>query len=328
MSRIETELNILVCDPVSASIQRLIAAIMRCKWGDWIGQSVGAESLEAAQQQLELGLINTVFIDPIAFGIEDASRLIFTIRDSMPEVVFVLYCDPHAIEDFGPNFYHGTRKRFRHYYVQPKFIEDTQCPAVLEKNLMMCMSDLKQNASAMRTKLRFELLSGRHQPVEISESIKRFRMRYPVDGPPVGFVMMRFGEGKTHRRLWKTIVDELESLQLIAVRADEFDFHHQLLDNVRTYAHACDFGVAVIERIESENHNPNIAFEVGYMLALGKPVCFLRDETLRTLQTDLIGVLSSQFNVENNKKLRKSIRKWVESQEFYNRMKRLSIEVD
>ena len=323
-SRIETELHILVCDPDPASTQKLISAIVRCKWGEWIGQTISTETLAAAQQHLEDGLINTVFIDPITLGIEEASRLIFTVRDSMPEVVFVLYCDPLAIDEFGPNFYQGMRKRFRHYYVQPKFIEEGQCPATLEKNLMMCMSDLKQNVSAMRTKLRCELLSGRQQPVEISESTRRFRARYPADGPPVGFVMMRFGEGKAYKRLWKAIVDELHELQLIAVRADEFAFHRQLLDNVRTYAHACDFGVALIERIESEHHNPNIAFEVGYMMALGKPVCFLRDETLRTLQTDLIGVLSSQFLVENTKKLRKSIRKWVESQEFYNRIKRFN----
>ena len=31
----------------------------------------------------------------------------------------------------------------------------------------------------------------------------------------------------------------------------------------------------MFERIESERHNPNVALEVDYMMALGKPVCLL-----------------------------------------------------
>ena len=31
----------------------------------------------------------------------------------------------------------------------------------------------------------------------------------------------------------------------------------------------------MFERLESERYNPNVALEVGYMMALGKPVCLL-----------------------------------------------------
>jgi nucleoside 2-deoxyribosyltransferase len=89
--------------------------------------------------------------------------------------------------------------------------------------------------------------------------------------------------------------------------------------NVRTYMHGCDFGVAVFERIEHENGTPNVAFEVGYLGALIKPVCILKDRTLQTLPTDLLGSLYYEFDVENLKKsIKTALRQWVARQAFGN----------
>ena len=72
-----------------------------------------------------------------------------------------------------------------------------------------------------------------------------------------------------------------------------------MLWNILTYIYGCRFGIAVFERIEDEAFNPNVALEVGYMMGLGKPVCYLKERTLRTLHTDLVGQLYSEFDVEN-----------------------------
>ena len=61
----------------------------------------------------------------------------------------------------------------------------------------------------------------------------------------------------------------------------------------------CGFGVAVFERIEAEQFNPNVSLEVGYMRALSKEVCLLKDKTLTTLQTDLLGKLYRQFDPQD-----------------------------
>ena len=319
LNRIETELHVLVCDTDLNAAQRLHDAIVGSKLADWVTRTTRVNSLDAAQEQLEQGAYNAVFIDPVALGIHEAARLIFAVREAMPEVVFVLCLDPAVAERHGVDFDRLAPKRFGHYYKLWN-VSDGDLVAAVETALQFCMSDIRANVSALRTRLRCELLSGRRQPIKIAGSAARFRTRFPSDGPPIGFVMMRFGEGRPHKRLWKTIRDELAALGLLAVRADDFEAHPQLLNNVRTFLHCCDFGVAVIERIENEHYNPNVSLEVGYMMALGKPICFLRDETLKTLPTDLVGLLSIPFNVEDMRKLGRALGKWVASQDFFGRM--------
>jgi hypothetical protein len=132
-------------------------------------------------------------------------------------------------------------------------------------------------------------------PVEITESLKRFRAKHP-DPAKVAFLMMRFGKTKTHENIVAGIRTALEPFGIAAVRADDNQYHDDLFPNVLTYIHGCGFGIAVFERIESEEFNPNVALEVGYMLALKKNVCLLKDRTLKTLQADLVGKLYRVFD--------------------------------
>ena len=48
--------------------------------------------------------------------------------------------------------------------------------------------------------------------------------------------------------------------------------------------------------IEQEEFNPNVALEVGYLIALRKPLLLLKDKTLKNLNTDLIGKLYKTFD--------------------------------
>jgi nucleoside 2-deoxyribosyltransferase len=110
--------------------------------------------------------------------------------------------------------------------------------------------------------------------------------------------MMRFGEGRRHQAIADAIRISLAAHDIAALRADDKAYAEYLMANVRTYMHGCGLGIAVFERIESETHNPNVALEVGYMLALGKPVCLLKDKTLKQLPTDMVGSLYSEFDLD------------------------------
>jgi nucleoside 2-deoxyribosyltransferase len=90
----------------------------------------------------------------------------------------------------------------------------------------------------------------------------------------------------------------LDPQQFVALRADSKQYHDNLLMNILTYVYGCRFGIAVFERIESEVFNPNVALEVGYMMGLGKPMCYLKERTLRTLHTDLMGQLYREFDLQ------------------------------
>jgi hypothetical protein len=132
-------------------------------------------------------------------------------------------------------------------------------------------------------------------PFEIRESLERFRRDYP-DARKVAFLMMRFGKTKAHEDIVSGIKAALDPLGVTVVRADDKQYHDDLFPNVLTYVYGCSFGIAVFERIETEQFNPNVALEVGYMFALKKDICLLKDRTLNTLHADLVGKLYRVFD--------------------------------
>ena len=52
-------------------------------------------------------------------------------------------------------------------------------------------------------------------------------------------------------------------------------------------------------RVETEQFSPNVSLEVGYLLALRKKVCILKDKNLPNLHADLAGKLYRLFDPHN-----------------------------
>ena len=157
----------------------------------------------------------------------------------------------------------------------------------------------------------FSELVMHRAPVELTASLAAFRQDFP-DSSRLAFVMMRFGKTEAHMNILRGIRDTLDPHQFIALRADDKQYHDDVLLNILTYIYGCRFGIAVFERIEAEDFNPNISYEVGYMTGLGKSVCFLKDKTLKTLHTDLIGRLYWEFDTQNCRtSIPPVVRKWM-----------------
>lgn len=135
-------------------------------------------------------------------------------------------------------------------------------------------------------------------PPELNLSLDRLRKKYP-DPARLGFLIMRFGKAEPYGEIVKAIQETAARHGIAVVRADDHEFHADLWGNVRTFLHGCSFGVAIYERIEQDEPNANIGLEVGYLLAMGKPVLLLKERTLRTLQTDLMGRLYRVFDEHN-----------------------------
>ncbi len=132
-------------------------------------------------------------------------------------------------------------------------------------------------------------------PPEITISLKRLRERFP-DEKKTGFLIMRFGEAKPYPAIVQAIKATAKEYGLEIIRADENEFHDNLWENVQTHMHGCSFGIAVYERIAFEQPNANVGLEVGYMMAMNKPVLLLKDKTVTALQTDLAGKLYKEFD--------------------------------
>jgi hypothetical protein len=149
-------------------------------------------------------------------------------------------------------------------------------------------------------------------PPEIAMSLDRLREKYP-DPKKLGFLVMRFTAAKPFAKIVEIIKQTGEQHGLEIIRADENEFHADLWGNVRTHLHGCGFGIAVYERIETNEPNANVGLEVGYLMAMNKPVLLLKDKTVETLQADLAGKLYKQFDPHDPEgTIPDQLTKWLE----------------
>lgn len=146
---------------------------------------------------------------------------------------------------------------------------------------------------------------------EIASGLERFRADYPI-GSKTAFIIMQFGNTKPHNAIVTCVKNTLKKYGITALRADDKEYIGDLFPNIRTYMHACDFGIAVFDRITEDEFNPNVSLEVGYMLGMGKNVLLLKDKTLKSLQTDLTGKLYKQFDTTDiDATMPAQIEKWL-----------------
>lgn len=110
------------------------------------------------------------------------------------------------------------------------------------------------------------------------------------------FLIMRFLGTKPLVDIETWIRDSLESGGLVAHRADDKNYHPELWSNVCTYMLACSKSVVVFEDVELREFNPNVALELGFLLALNKPCLILKEKGLPRLPIDIDGHLWREFD--------------------------------
>lgn len=151
---------------------------------------------------------------------------------------------------------------------------------------------------------------------DLIEPLKRFRKDFgPSD--KCGFLMMKFEDSRIQTQIVDIIKSHFDKKGIKILRADDKWYADDLFENIKTYMHGCLFGVALFERINSNYFNPNVSLEIGYMMAMNKPILFLKDRTLNSLHTDLIGKLYYEYDFQNpNEILPIVIDKWLKDKEI------------
>lgn len=153
-------------------------------------------------------------------------------------------------------------------------------------------------------------------PEELNTPLRRFRKDFPVDSK-CAFLMMKFEDTPIQLKLIDTIKQCFEQQGITLLRADHKWYADDLLTNIRTYMHGCDFGVAIFDRVKTEYFNPNVSLEIGYMMAMGKNVLLLKDSTLNSLHTDLVGKLYHEYDFQNPETtLPVVLRQWLKDKEI------------
>lgn len=111
------------------------------------------------------------------------------------------------------------------------------------------------------------------------------------------FVIMPFREELN--KVYEIIKDIFASKGYSAIRADEKEFTNDLWENVRVYLECCNVAVAIFDKNDQDNYNPNVAIEVGYMLSKGNKVCLLKDKKLPKLPSDLISKMYKEYDSDD-----------------------------
>lgn len=149
-----------------------------------------------------------------------------------------------------------------------------------------------------------------------SDALRRFQLDHPQPRK-TAFVMMQFQNTKLHSRIFQALKVTLGKHNIVALRADVKSYHDELWSNIETYMLGCGLGLAVLERLSQDDFNPNISLEIGYMLALGKPVCLLKDATIKQIQSDLVGRLYLNFDTQDpENSIPQVLEKWLKDKGF------------
>ncbi len=188
--------------------------------------------------------------------------------------------------------------------------DESLSDAIISRYVIPFLDTIEQGLPPSEEKLRTSngLVAP---PAIIHDSLKRFRSAHR-NADATCFIMMRFGKTRVHSKIETAIKKALKKHGLTGLLARDREFHEDLFPNIWTYVYGCAFGIAVFERLVTDEFNPNVALEVGYMLGLRKQVLLLKDQTLKALHTDLVGKLYREFDPQKpDKSIPGEIDSWL-----------------
>lgn len=153
-------------------------------------------------------------------------------------------------------------------------------------------------------------------PDELNTPLVKFRKDFPEESKSA-FLMMKFEDTPIQKKIINVLENIFENHGIKLLRADNKCYSDDLLTNIRTYMHGCDFGVALFDRIKTEYFNPNVSLEIGYMMAMKKDILLLKDNTLNSLHTDLVGRLYFAYDFQKPEEtLPTIVNKWLKDKEI------------
>ncbi|MDD4939340.1 MAG: hypothetical protein PHE18_03580 [Candidatus Omnitrophica bacterium] len=84
-------------------------------------------------------------------------------------------------------------------------------------------------------------------------------------------------------------------------------------NNVCVYMIGCSRGIALLENFKSDEFNPNIAVEYGFMRALDKKVLILKENKFQNIiRADMLGIYYEPFDYYNlNETLKFALKSWL-----------------
>jgi len=86
-----------------------------------------------------------------------------------------------------------------------------------------------------------------------------------------------------------------------------------LWPNVAAHMWGCRYGIAFFESVTDKGLNYNLNIEVGSCLVLGRRLALLKDKSLKTMPTDLVGHIYHDVDLAKPRTVTKRLDDWISS---------------
>lgn len=87
----------------------------------------------------------------------------------------------------------------------------------------------------------------------------------------------------------------------------------ELWGNVAASMWACSRGIAIVENKLGEGVNQNLLIEIGSMLMTGRRCVILKDKTVPTLPTDLVGKIYKSVDLDDMRTVSAAVEQWCDA---------------
>lgn len=177
-------------------------------------------------------------------------------------------------------------------------------------------------ASDFRTEYASEFADSVHHtigtefaPLPLTGPIGAFLRDHPFDRNVFG--ISRYpNDGDTS----DSLTPALETART-TLREFSLDFHlasdrnvsDELWPNVAASMWACRYGVALIESRVEADVNRNVLIEVGAMLMTGRRCVLLKDNSVQSMPTDLVGHIYKSVDLDDMATVEAALREWCEA---------------
>lgn len=280
----EVPLKVLICDSEATSAEALERGLSASK--DVI-ESFFVTSIVDARHVVGHKDLNTIFIDPMSLGLEEASTFIFETRTALPEIVFVLFMDKARAERRRGEFYRGERWRFAHYYSLDKQTPVAAFADELDASIWQCQSDLVWRlSSSSLQRLRAEAgrlatsagAQGKALLDAVRDSVNRSQSRLiDVANPRSVFLSYRFAEEEYVAGLAELL--RQNNFEVVTGQSSNTYISRSIIDRIRESA----FFLSLITRADAKadgtfTTSPWLLEEKGVALAFGKPLVLMIEE--------------------------------------------------
>lgn len=250
-----------------------------------------ANSISSIQEHLRAEECNTIFIDPLSFNLDAASDLILSIRQALPEIVFVLHVNWTEVELRRSEFFKGPRSRFNHYFRLDKRTPDRRLSDEVDAVVSQVQRDLSSLLSATSLeRLRSEVVALERSNKSAAESNVSYayiakKLEEAIAGLPTQvaveprsvFVSYRFEEQAYFKGIAKLL--EQRGLQVVTGQRAHQSISAVIIDRIRK----SELFLSIMtrhNRLESGRYTTSawLIEEKGVALALGKRIVLMVEE--------------------------------------------------